>query len=590
MNVPILTYHSWLANGQGYASDNHIALASDLETIARLGLEIVSLEQIVDALLCKRLYELENRVGLSFDDGFHLDVEDTVRPSGSLCPGFLNILRESGKGSFTHATSFVIGSGELEPAPGSEDPGNPVRPVTDLWIKAERSGLIKIENHGWHHHKQPPGDMDAAMRQISRSSNFIDSVLGNGYCRLFAYPFGRPNAFLSNEFFPQQHAMHRVKAAFLTNPKPVSQGDNRWLLPRYVCVRDWRSPEELEILLREGRSRPLARRAVRRPDPTPKSPKPATKDSSYKDAWDFRARNSHSAIAAVDGSASEDILRLTGNYTATQVQVALNLRDTDSVIELGCGVGRIGRELVPFCAKWLGTDISSKMLEVARRRLQHLDSAGFLHLQRTALAGVSNNSFDKAYSVAVFCHMDKEDMFLYLQELARTLKPGGWFYFETWNLAHPVGWKRWGYEVRHWARSSQATRKEVSRNQFSVPEEVQLMTRQAGFEIGACYSDSAWVQMVAIKPDSKKSVDDARKYLKSHSREIAYDEKFTSCFSRQLDLVYGAARPEDLLTWLNSQNDTAAIEMYRQYLLALWAKNQGKWGAPPAHVYEDTRV
>jgi hypothetical protein len=197
---------------------------------------------------------LENRVGLSFDDSFHLDVEDTVRPSGSLCPGFLNILKESGKSNFTHATSFVIGSGEVEPAPGSADPGNPDRSVTDLWIKAERSGLIKIENHGWLHHKQPPGDMKAATRQVCHSSDFIDSVLGYGYCRLYAYPFGCANAFLSGDFFPQQYAIHRIKAAFSTNPKPVSQGDNRWLLPRYVCGRDWRSPEELEILLREGRS------------------------------------------------------------------------------------------------------------------------------------------------------------------------------------------------------------------------------------------------------------------------------------------------------------------------------------------------
>ncbi len=43
-------------------------------------------------------------------------------------------------------------------------------------------------------------------------------------------------------------------------------------------------------------------------------------------------------------------------------------------------------------------------------------------------------SFDKAYAVAVLIHLDKEDVFLYLREVARILRPGGLLYVDTWNL------------------------------------------------------------------------------------------------------------------------------------------------------------
>ena len=52
-------------------------------------------------------------------------------------------------------------------------------------------------------------------------------------------------------------------------------------------------------------------------------------------------------------------------------------------------------------------------------------NVGFTELKRSRLDGLADASFDKAYCVAVFIHMDKEDFFLYLEEIARVLKPGG---------------------------------------------------------------------------------------------------------------------------------------------------------------------
>jgi SAM-dependent methyltransferase len=218
---------------------------------------------------------------------------------------------------------------------------------------------------------------------------------------------------------------------------------------------------------------------------------------SYKQFWNDKAATPESALAAVDGSASEEVVQITGRFTARQVATALELRPEDRILELGCGVGRIGRELAPHCTHWTGVDISERMIAHARDRLGHLGNPEFHQLERTRLDGVADGSLTKAYSVAVLCHMDKEDLYLYLQELHRTVRPGGLIYVETWNLAHPIGWKRWEYEVAHWRRSEQKQRKDVARNQFCTPDEFELYVRHAGFQPLASYADSPWVQIVA---------------------------------------------------------------------------------------------
>ena len=155
---------------------------------------------------------------------------------------------------------------------------------------------------------------------------------------------------------------------------------------------------------------------------------------SYHAFWEQAARTPESALLAVDGSADESILQATGRWTAAQVAQALLLQPDDQVLELGCGVGRIGRELAPQCRSWHGVDIAANMLTVAKQRTSHLSNVAFQHLHRTSLSMFADASFDKAYAVAVLIHLDKEDVFLYLREVARILRPGGLVYVDTWNL------------------------------------------------------------------------------------------------------------------------------------------------------------
>lgn len=299
---------------------------------------------------------------------------------------------------------------------------------------------------------------------------------------------------------------------------------------------------------------------------------------SYKQFWDNKAATPESALAAVDGSASEDVVQITGRFTAGQVATALELEPADRVLELGCGVGRIGRELAPHCAHWTGVDISEKMIAHACERLGHLDNTEFHQLERTSLEALADSSLTKAYSVAVLCHMDKEDLYLYLQELHRTVRPGGLIYVETWNLSHPIGWKRWEYEVTNWRRSEQRQRKDVARNQFCTPDEFQLYVRQAGFTPLACYADSPWVQVIAGHSLIEAEVARQHRRLSEEAAVIAYSPLFGRLFEMTVDVIYGVIHPRELLAFLDEHAERPEAPVFRPFVESMWRSQPGRWG------------
>jgi SAM-dependent methyltransferase len=181
---------------------------------------------------------------------------------------------------------------------------------------------------------------------------------------------------------------------------------------------------------------------------------------------------------------------------AERLRWALAIDGQHRVLELGCGVARIGRELAPLAGQWHGADISAPILKIARRRTAHLPNTHFHELGRSVLP-FADNSFDRAYSHLVLFHLDKEDLFIYLNELRRVLVPGGMVYFDTWNLMHPEGWQRFLWELDH---HRQKRVKPAHRNQFATAEEIRLYTEKAGLAPLHILAESFWIQTIAAKP------------------------------------------------------------------------------------------
>jgi len=303
--------------------------------------------------------------------------------------------------------------------------------------------------------------------------------------------------------------------------------------------------------------------------------------TSYKDCWNDRAKSQEAAIAAVDGSTDESIVQHTGRWAATQVKTALNIQQEDNVLELGCGVGRIGRELAPFCRHWTGVDISENMLRHAAARLQGLRNVSFHQLTRTSLDMLGDDSIDKAYSIAVFCHMDKEDLYLYLQEMNRVVKPGGLIFVETWNLSSTVGWRRWEYEPLVWKNADHGQRKDVARNQFCTPEEFELYVCKAGFEPLANFHESQSIQICAGKGLAEERVQREIARIRAAASEIAYTPLYAELFAQFVDVIFGTLHVRDLIAYIDERPETAEAALYRPYVLSLWQKNAELWGDPP---------
>lgn len=268
MRVPILTYHSNNVGGNDYADNDHVALAADLRRLHAEGVRIVPLARVVDAFLGEGGEEpVENAVALACDDGSWFDWHDLDHPTCGPQRSFANILRDfsAETGAPARITSFVIVSpsarAELDRTclVGRGWWGD------DWYAAADREGIVAIESHSWDHnhatlartaqHAQAKGtfrtidtyaDADA---EIRIANDWLDANVRTPRSGLFAYPYGETNDYLVRDYLPNRIGEHRLRAAFGTDPEPVTRRSSRWNLPRYVCGHHWRSADELARLV-----------------------------------------------------------------------------------------------------------------------------------------------------------------------------------------------------------------------------------------------------------------------------------------------------------------------------------------------------
>jgi len=203
----------------------------------------------------------------------------------------------------------------------------------------------------------------------------------------------------------------------------------------------------------------------------------------YKEVWNELSSRFDDAAYYVCCIKDEDEIRRNGVRTAQFLKAVLELGPQHKVLEIGCGIARVGRELAQYCQEWHGADISGNMIRHARQRTEGIPNI-FLHeLPATDLAIFASQSFDAVYSTIVFMHLDKLDMFRYIREAYRVLKPGGTAYFDTFNLLAPEAWQ----EFLKLVSLFPSGRQPGHISQFSTPQEMQKFASEAGFhaiEIG----------------------------------------------------------------------------------------------------------
>jgi hypothetical protein len=271
--VPVLTYHAVNIAGNDYATNDHVAFAQDLELIASLGCRVIAASELADALVEGRSLPEGRLVVLTLDDGTDFDFHDLDHPSWGRQRGMFGIVgdhlaRHRGAVGNVPVTSFVV----VSPTARAElDRACLVARGwwnDDWWAPAIASGRWAVANHSLDHHHpalaaSAAGDagrggfhsvahFEAAEAEIAVAAAMLQARVPHPGASLFAYPYGEANDYLVHEYFPAHHRRIGVTAAFGTGGAPVTEGSNRWRLPRYVCGEHWKSPSDLDRLISDA--------------------------------------------------------------------------------------------------------------------------------------------------------------------------------------------------------------------------------------------------------------------------------------------------------------------------------------------------
>jgi ubiquinone/menaquinone biosynthesis C-methylase UbiE len=117
------------------------------------------------------------------------------------------------------------------------------------------------------------------------------------------------------------------------------------------------------------------------------------------------------------------------------------------ILEIGPGAGRFTEVLLPKCKRLIAVDTSETMLELLRERFPGDDRIEYRHSTGRGLEDVPDASVDAAFSYGVFVHLQHWDIFNYLLELQRVLRPGGKAIIQHSNTLSERGWAVFRSEV-----------------------------------------------------------------------------------------------------------------------------------------------
>jgi SAM-dependent methyltransferase len=105
---------------------------------------------------------------------------------------------------------------------------------------------------------------------------------------------------------------------------------------------------------------------------------------------------------------------------------AVQINPADTVLELGCGVGRMTGRLAELSRTVIATDISAEMLARARTNLSGCGNVAYLILPGDGRLPLRSESVDVVFSYLVLQHVPTVDAQLqYLREAVRVLCSGG---------------------------------------------------------------------------------------------------------------------------------------------------------------------
>lgn len=217
--------------------------------------------------------------------------------------------------------------------------------------------------------------------------------------------------------------------------------------------------------------------------------------NEYKATWNRLAGDMHSAKKYVSGFQEEKDFKRTALRTIEILSTTIGINKEDDVLEIGCGVGRVGKELCSICNSWTGTDISNGMLTFAAERLQQKKNVKLVELDEEGLNRFPENSFDIVYCTVVFMHLFEWDRFKYIQDAYRILRPSGRCFVDNIDIKSETG-KKMFYE----GLSFKPHERPDHLSMVSTADELKTYFKWSGYSnIDVIKWDDAWVGSYGTK-------------------------------------------------------------------------------------------
>jgi ubiquinone/menaquinone biosynthesis C-methylase UbiE len=208
------------------------------------------------------------------------------------------------------------------------------------------------------------------------------------------------------------------------------------------------------------------------------------------------ASSSRTAPIAVAGKGWEWELRNSAAEPIRNLVELASIGPQDDVLEIACGIGRIGLELASRCHSWTGADISANMLRYAEERLRGVSNARLHQLDGKGLGGLEDNSFDVVYCTNTLAHLDELDRWRYVQEAFRLLRCGGRIFIDNIDLTSDKGWASFlGLAAKY-----EDAELPPYMTRFSTDAELSEYATRAGFEQVKSRRREPLVIVTAVKP------------------------------------------------------------------------------------------
>lgn len=161
------------------------------------------------------------------------------------------------------------------------------------------------------------------------------------------------------------------------------------------------------------------------------------------------------------------------------------LGHSGTLLELGPGGGRFTEFLLARCGTLIAADTSPAMLEKIRHRFRDLERLKCMLLDGQGLASVPHESVDAVFSYDVFVHLPQWDIFNYMTEFARVLRPGGKAIIHHGNVLSELGWANFLSEIPYTVNRH----KHYGNFSIMTPELMENFVRRAGLVVHSLRTD-----------------------------------------------------------------------------------------------------